>query len=63
MNLAINIHEQDDNSASKVERKHYTVAQLIAELSKYNSDDGIVVRNLATGKFGSIDFQGLTLES
>lgn len=63
MNLALNIHEQTEATASEVERKHYTVAQLIAELNRYNSDDTVIVRNLATGKFGSLDFQGLTLES
>lgn len=62
MQLVINIHEQTGDKASDVERKHYTVSQLIAELKKYNDDDEVSVRNLATNKFGSIDFQGLTLE-
>jgi len=58
--LSINVHEQDLPDVIMVDRRHYTVAQLIAELSKYDGETEIVVKNLSTGNYGSIDFQGLT---
>lgn len=61
MNLIINVHSQDQAMANDVDRRHYTVKALIAELSKYDDNDELVIRDLNTGKFGSIDFQGLTL--
>lgn len=59
--LSINVHDQVADTAIEVERRHYTVAQLIAELQKYDGDTEVVVKNLATGSFGSINFQGLSL--
>lgn len=58
--VIINTHEADNNTASDVERRHYTVAQLIAELNQCDSAAEVVIKNLKTGKFGSIDFQGIT---
>lgn len=58
--LAINVHDQSDSSPKDVERKHYTVAILIAELRRYDPNADVVIKNLNTGTFGSIDFHGLT---
>lgn len=60
--LIINVHEQIDETSTQVERRHYSVAQLIAELQKYDGSSEIVIKNLNTGKYGSIDFQGLSTE-
>lgn len=62
MNLVINTHEATDDTAEAVDRKHYTVDQLIAELKKYDGRSEVVIKNLNTGKYGSIDFQGLANE-
>lgn len=58
--LTINVHDQSDATASAVERRHYTAAQLIAELQKYDGNTEIIIKNLNTGLYGSIDFQGLS---
>lgn len=60
MQVIINTHEADNNSAGEVERRHYTVAQLIAELQQCDGNAEIVIKKLGTGKFGSINFQGIT---
>lgn len=59
--LSINIHTPDAELAAEVERRHYTVAQLIAELDQYDDDAEIVIKDLGTGKFSSIDFQGVSV--
>lgn len=59
--LSINAHTADAANASDVERRHYTVAQLIAELNKYDGDTEVVIKDLGTGKYGSIDFQGVSI--
>ena len=59
--LSINVHTPDAKSAADVDRRHYTVAALIAELNKYDGETVVVVNHLAAGKFGSIDYQGLSL--
>lgn len=59
--LSINVHDQVSDTAIEVERRHYTVAQLIAELQKYDADTEIVIKNLSTGSYGSINFQGLSV--
>lgn len=59
--LALNVHEQDSPDVIMVDRRHYTVAQLIAELQKYDGETEIVIKNLNTGNYGSINFQGLSL--
>lgn len=58
--LTINTHTADENNAFEVERRHYTVAQLIAELDQYDDDTEVVIKDLNTGKYGSIDFQGVS---
>lgn len=58
--ITINTHEATDNTAADVERKHYTVAQLIAELQNCDPEAEVVIKNLNTGKYGSINFQGVT---
>lgn len=58
--LSINTHTADANTAADVERRHYTVAQLIAELNNYDGDTEIVIKDLGTGKYGSISFQGIS---
>lgn len=60
--VIINTHEADANTADEVERKHYTVAQLIVELQRYDGETEIVVKNLHTGKYASINYQGLSIE-
>jgi len=35
--IVLNTHEATEDTANNVERRHYTVAQLIAELKKYDS--------------------------
>lgn len=63
MQVIINTHEATKTTANDVERKHYTVGQLIAELKQYDGDAPVIIKNLNTGNFGSIDFQGLTTTS
>jgi len=60
--LTINVHEQTNLKSTEVERRHYTAAQLIAELQKYDGSSEIIIKNLNTGTYGSIDFQGLSAE-
>lgn len=57
--VVINTHEASDKTAESVERRHYTVAALIAELQRFDGSAEVVVKNLNTGTFGSIDFQGV----
>lgn len=62
--LAINVHiEPTTTTAGQIERRHYTVAALIAELQKYEGNTEVVVKDLNTGSFGSIDFRGLSVEA
>ena len=63
MTLAINIFETESDTSSDVERRHYTVGQLIAELKEYDGETEIVIKNCLTGKYGAIDFQGLSVEA
>lgn len=57
--VIINTHEADANSAAEVDRQHYTVATLIAQLKNCDPNATLVIKNLNTGKFGSINFQGV----
>lgn len=57
--LSINVHTADVENANEVERRHYTVAQLIAELKRYDEDTQVIIKDLGTGKYGSIAFHGV----
>ena len=58
--VIINTHEADAKSAPEVDRQHYTVATLIAELNQCDPNASVVIKNLNTGKFGCINFQGIS---
>lgn len=61
--VIINTHEATNKHAEYVQRRHYTVAQLIAELQKYDEEATVIIKNLNTGKYGSINFRGVTTEA
>ena len=55
--ITINVH-----ITGNTERRHYTVAQLIAELQTKSPEATVIIKDLNTGTVGSIDFQGLSNE-
>lgn len=61
--VAINTHEADVDNANEVDRRHVTVANLIAQLQQYPADAEVVIKNLNTGKYGSLNFQTLSQEA
>jgi len=59
--ITINVHiEKEAKSFTDIERRHYTVGQLIAELQQYEKSVEIVVLNMNNGSYGSLDFMGVT---
>lgn len=61
--VVINTHEADADKANEVDRRHVTVANLIAQLQQLPGDAEIVIKNLNTGKYGSLNFQTLSQEA
>ena len=60
--LTINIHEEDEFQSKDIDRRHYTVAQLIAELKAFDGDTPIVIKKLNRAAYCSIDFSGVSVE-
>lgn len=60
--LTINIHEEDEFQSKDIDRRHYTVAQLIAELKAFDGDTPIVIKKLNRDTYCSIDFRGVSVE-
>lgn len=61
--LTINIHEEDEFQSKDIDRRHYTVAQLIAELKAFDGDTPIVIKKLDRTAYCSIDFRGVSVEA
>lgn len=57
--VKINLHNEKVAKANDVARRHYTVAQLIAELKQFDPEATIVAQDMLTNEYQALDFRGV----